>query len=350
MSTMNDRQTYLFIWLLPCCFSFTSSCLVMANVIFTEGLLVQLFQQIALMLAISDVIQTSPTFLGDYGDYRNSERASYTKCCIQNYTLQFGVMFKTSILVYIGGIVWHIVKRLSVPNQKHYLLGCTILPPIIFTSVSIVFQTADVYCVESYDFSEESSERQLSYIMLVGVFFLPLYIQLITLMLYCFAVKVKMSRMQICNPGVQLLLSRMMLYPIVFLLALAPATLTLITQFVLDRSLPALDMVTGFFISFNGFLLNFVYIHHQKQFPHVVMAVWQWLGLSCLPTTNSSTAQEPLLTDGATLSFVYRSSTSSSNLSFITNSTVTAPVANFITTARSSGDQESIRDSDQSNL
>eukprot|EP00603_Paraphysomonas_imperforata_P006253 CAMPEP_0114423148 /NCGR_PEP_ID=MMETSP0103-20121206/5993_1 /TAXON_ID=37642 ORGANISM="Paraphysomonas imperforata, Strain PA2" /NCGR_SAMPLE_ID=MMETSP0103 /ASSEMBLY_ACC=CAM_ASM_000201 /LENGTH=181 /DNA_ID=CAMNT_0001591789 /DNA_START=630 /DNA_END=1178 /DNA_ORIENTATION=+ len=102
--------------------------------------------------------------------------------------------------------------------------------------------------------------------------------------------------MKITNPGVKLLLWRMLLYPMLFLLTLIPATLTLITQFAMDKSFLALNSMSGFFISFNGFMFNMVYFYHQKQFPPIVMDTLLLMGW--LPTI---VVQEPLLNDQLTL-------------------------------------------------
>jgi uncharacterized membrane protein YgcG len=309
---MKGHDIYLFFWLLPCIFSFTLSCLIMGNVILTDGLRAQLFQQLAFLLALSDVIQTQATFYGDYGDFRNDDRDGYKKCCVQNYTLQFGTLFKTCILVFIGGVVWHIVRYLRSPKHQYAILSCSIIFPILLTLISIFFRTADVYCSENFEYSEESASGQTSYLMLLALFFAPLYLLLLTLVVCCVAVKIKLSKMQIGNPGVELVLRRLMLYPLVFLLSLIPATLLAIFQFVLGYSVLVLELLTGFFVSFSGFLFGCVYIRHQKKYPERVEHLLRLLGgclLDGLGEGGGGRLEAPLLSAGSSFSAVTISGT-----------------------------------------
>ena len=93
------------------------------QITFSEKLRSQFFQQLSSLLAISDIIQTSSTFLGDY--------ARYYKCRSLHYILQFGYFFKTSILLIIGATAWYIVLHLSIPTQKTAILATTVFIPIV---------------------------------------------------------------------------------------------------------------------------------------------------------------------------------------------------------------------------
>ena len=242
----------------------------MGNVIFTKGLRHQLFQQLAFLLALADVIQVSVTFIGDYGNSEYDSGDDYVKCCIQNYTLQFGVLFKSSVALFIGGVVWHIVRFLKSPQYLYFYLSFCVILPICCVCLSILFNTADVHCTQDYQYEDESDAGQTSYLVLLGVFFAPLYIQLAVLVVAVIAVKVKLSHMEISNPGVELVLRRLMLYPLIFIFSLMPATLLVLFQFLLGRKVLLLELMTGFFVSINGFLVGSVYIRHQRKYPSCV--------------------------------------------------------------------------------
>ena len=269
----------------------------MSIVIFTQGLRKQLFQQLAFLLALADAIQTSTTVLGNVHEH------DYTMCCLQLYILQFGILFKTSLLMFVGGLVLHIVWYLCTPKTPYVLLSICMGIPLVCISASIAFGTADVYCTSNFDYHYASSGGRTSYVAFLCVFFAPLYLQFMILLVCVIAVKIKLSHMRITTASVELVLHRLMLYPVVFIATLIPSTLFIVFEYLLGHPLLIMELLTAFCVSINGFIVGSVYIRYQKKFPPGIRNVLRMLCGWCL-LDEASLLEDPPLLAGSSVSSV----------------------------------------------
>ena len=139
---------------------------------------------------------------------KNSPNSPNDRTCAQmclifaHFALPYGaeIYMVASVHVHsVRGVVWHIVRFLKSPQYLYFYLSFCVILPICCVCLSIFFNTADVHCTQDYKYEDESDAGQTSYLVLLGVFFAPLYIQLAVLVVAVIAVKVKLSHMEISN-------------------------------------------------------------------------------------------------------------------------------------------------------
>jgi hypothetical protein len=265
-------KTVQICWLVPCILSFISSCLLILNVLYTPGAIKQVFQQLSMLLAICDLIQTSATFLG------NNDSTKYVLCCVQNYMLQVGVAYKASTVLVISGLSLFITNKLRIPTKILRLVMLALTVASILLAISFWFQTANVYCHEE-DFDLENASRKdkrSAYVLLLAIFG-PLYLFILTLTCICIAIERKFANMK--RPFVQfkdLLLQRLRLYPSAFVLCFLPGTVEFVLSFTNHEigSSKVLSYLTGICTSSNGLLMSAAYFYYQKNFPPFILVLF----------------------------------------------------------------------------
>jgi hypothetical protein len=272
IAAANSMKTVQICWLVPCILSFISSCFLILNVLFTPGAIKQVFQQLSMLLAICDLIQTSATFLG------NSDSMTYVLCCVQNYMLQVGVTYKASAVLLISGLSLFITNKLRIPTNIPMLVMLALTVASILLAISLWFQTANVYCYEE-DFDLENASHKLkrsAYVLLLAIFG-PLYLSILALTCICIAIERKFVNMK--RPFVQfkdLLLQRLRLYPSAFVLCLLPGTVEFVLSFMSYAigSSKVLSYLTGICVSSNGLLMSAAYFYYQKNFPPFILVLF----------------------------------------------------------------------------
>ena len=276
-------------WLIPCVLSFTTSCLVILNVFTCERIRYNFFQQICVLFAIADMIQTSVTFLGDYRHYESDNNL----CGVQVYGLAFGLNFKLATVLVINGTSWYVIENLTIPNNKNTILTMAMVVASILSGASVVFRTSKVYCEDlDYENLSSSEEKAIAYTLFVIAFY---YVSLFIVLMLCLAISRKLKHMHFRSTeyekDINDLVTRLQVIPFCLVICCAPLATDLLRAIVngspVDRGV-LMDSICGAGVSSNGFLVGVLYFYNQKRISPY---------LTC-PTNNTCSSPPRHMTDG----------------------------------------------------
>lgn len=170
------------------------SSLVLINIWWNIPLRRQYFHQLSAIMSICDLIQTSVTFLGDYGNSRRADK-NYVLCALQNYGLQVGLMYKVSVVLTVCSTILYLVKTLKIPLRKYLFLLCTMIATSILLALSFAFKTANFYCYDGlYDNSTASKSRRRSAKFAAILLFTPLAIIIVSVSLLCIIIQHRINK------------------------------------------------------------------------------------------------------------------------------------------------------------
>ena len=229
------------------------------------------FQQLCVVFALSDMMQTFPTFLGDYGVVNKN----YTLCSIQNYGLTLGFLCKLATVVVINSVCWYIVEHLATPRDTGMILPLALLIAYLVVITCIVLRTADVYCTY-YDYDEENLNGKLALDYLIFTLSL-VYCTFAFIIFLCVTISRKVAILPVISSEIEIYshLNRLQLIPICLISCFIPVTICFIYIFVngtvLRDGYPY--SIAGVAISINGFLTGCFYFWHQRQVCYMIFKV-----------------------------------------------------------------------------
>jgi hypothetical protein len=161
---MNIGLTYYFIWMVPSSLSLFGSILMIVNVLLVPALRSHQYQQMCLILATSDIIQSLSSMLAP------KYSAPYSMCIFQEYLFIVSSLTEAFATVMICCVTWIIVTSLNaVPKRKFYIIFAIVMVvlPVLCLLLFSLYRAYDVFCINP-------GESRTSDIAYYTTFILPL--------------------------------------------------------------------------------------------------------------------------------------------------------------------------------
>lgn len=255
------------VWLITSIISFLFSFLLFLSFLLNSKKWYLMFHQLSFYLAILDIITSFSWFIS------NKYTTTYNICCLQEYIFQFGIVLKgmtTIVICYLSMIVIYTMK---IPSFIEVCKALIILNFIgfIFVSLSIYFQSADIFCL--YHDLEDASNSSIK-----GYFYfniIPLYscviidIALFLHIRYKIYLTQKSNHLDISllNQTNKLLkiVRKLLFYPLLFGICLLPEAILLLLNLFSIHVPVSLFYITAASMGLMGFLVSINYFLRQSN-------------------------------------------------------------------------------------
>lgn len=245
--------------------SFSLSLLMALNIFLVKELRSRVYQQLLVLLAITDLIKTSSWFLGP------KYMSPYEICSVQEYIFQFGSLAQALVAALICSVAYLTVAHRQVPSTPRLMLylGGLLLVLIVSVSLNIAFRTSRLFCGQAYSGFSESHFRTELYIYSIGILFPILSTVVLNLGTYL-AINRRFKRMNVVlnlsesDAPLHILVYRLRAYPIIYSACYMPLLLIYITTTSMGQFSRPVGAIAAMCVSSLGSAVSLNYFFYQK--------------------------------------------------------------------------------------
>lgn len=231
-------------------------------------------------------------------------------CITQEYMFQTAFLVKAAIIGIICSVTWMVVTNLKLPSRQQfsYRAAVWMLLPVICIPVSIIYETAELFCIHAV---QNRSVEVYTIIFLVPLFFcvsldLFIYFKMRKVLMNLAMEQQEAKHHNPYNAKLLPLIQKLKFFPLAFAISWS-AELILMFGYLFGFKNDVIGVLAGIGICSTGVSVSFIYFYHQREHPPVLKLLSRFANLlvqfvMCRCRCGSNVLSEESLMDSTTAS------------------------------------------------